>query len=245
MAQALYVGGFDLSGDTGAINTARMGRALQEDTGIDKSAMERICLLADGELSYNCFFNDATDKAHDAHKDLPITDRLMTWLTGLTLGDSVLCLLAKQIDYNWTRPADGSLLGTVQGLGSGFGLEDAILLMAKAQHTGATDETGIQDAAAQTANGGIGFLQHFVATGNTVEYDIYDSANSTTGDDGDWVKLIEFNDVATPWAQIAQRLEVTGPVDKWVRISTGGAFTTATLACAFRRGLAVDDIDRT
>lgn len=245
LGQKFYAHGFDVSGDVGAINTARMGRALQVTTGVDKSAQERLPLLADGELSFNCFFNDATDAEHEAFSTLPTTDVLLMWLTGVTAGDSCLCMLAKEVDYSFNRGPDGSLLGTVQGLGSGFGLEDAVLLMAKGRHTGATNETGILDAAGvQTAEGGIGFLQHFVATGDTVEYDIYDSANSTDGDDGDWTKLIEFNDVATPWAEIAERKEVTGTVEKYTRISTGGAFTTADLACAFRRGLAVDDVDR-
>ena len=66
LPQTFYVEGFDISGDVGAVNTAASKRALLEVTGIDKSGIERINGLADGELSFATGFNEPTDKLHAA-----------------------------------------------------------------------------------------------------------------------------------------------------------------------------------
>jgi hypothetical protein len=242
LGQALYVAGYDLSGDVGAINEAASPRNLLDVTAIDKSAHERINGLADGIIDFNCFFNDATAQAHDALSTLLTTDRHVLYLIGTTAGDPVAALLAKQVGYDWNRSADGALLGSVKCLGQGSPLEWGLLLVAKTTHASASDETGI-DFGSQTAFGAVAYLHHFSAASGTVEYDIEDSSDSTDGDDGAWANLGAFNDVATPWAQIAQRLEITGTVERWVRASTNGTFTTAVFAMAFRRGTAQDDVD--
>jgi len=50
-------------------------RAVQDVTGIDKSAMERLLLLADMSLTLNGVFNDETNKSHTVLK----TDGALTW----------------------------------------------------------------------------------------------------------------------------------------------------------------------
>lgn len=240
LGQRLYLHGFDISGDVGAINTIRSSVNPLDVTGIDKDAMERIHGLRDGEITFNVFFNTATDQEHDALSSLPTTDVLCMVLTGTTAGDPVFCLTAKQINYDWTRNADGSMQGSVQLLAAtGVPLEYAELLTAKVTHASADDETGI-DFGAQTTAGAVGFLQHFDADSGTVEYDLEDSSDSTTGADGSWANLGAFTDVATPYAQTAQRIEIQGTVERWVRASTNGTFTNADFAMAFRRLRATD-----
>jgi hypothetical protein len=234
LAQKLYVHGYDISGDVGAINNCAGPSAVLDVTSIEKSAHERIYGLEDGEISFACWFDDATDQLHDALSGLPKTDRLATWLLGTTRGDQVAVVLGKQINYDWTRGADGSLAGTVQILGNGNAREWAELLVAKVTHSSATDETGI-DNGSSSAAGGVGFLQHFSGASGTIEYDIEDSSDSTDGDDGVWANLLAFTDVATPWAQTAERVEVSGTVEKWVRASTNGTFTNAVFSMAFKR----------
>src|SRR4030067_714738 len=46
---------------------------VQEVTGIDKSAYERILLLADASVTLNGFFNDASQKSHDVFKTVSST----------------------------------------------------------------------------------------------------------------------------------------------------------------------------
>lgn len=240
LGMRLYLQGLDLSGDVGAINSMRSSMATVDVTSIDLSAMERIAGMRDGEITFNCYFNNADDATHDALAALPTTDVLCMVLTSTTAGQPVICLTAKQVNYDWSRGADGAMLGTVQLVAaSGVPLEYGLLLKAKGQHNSATDETGI-DFGAQTTAGAIGFLQHFSAASGTVEYDLEDSADSTTGADGTWANLGAFSDVATPYAAIAQRISISGTVERWVRASTNGTFTNAVFAMAFRRLRATD-----
>ena len=48
-------------------------RATQEVTGIDKSAMERLLLLADFTITLNGVFNDAANLSHAVFKTVPST----------------------------------------------------------------------------------------------------------------------------------------------------------------------------
>lgn len=240
LGMKLYLQGMDMSGDVGSIQTLRTSLNPIDVTSIESSAMERIAGLRDGEITFNCFFNNADDETHDALAALPTTDVLCMVLTGTTAGSPVFCLTAKQINYDWSRNADGSMQGTVTLLASaGVPLEYAELLVAKTTHASAADETGI-DFGSQTTAGAIGFLQHFSAASGTVEYDLEDSSDSTDGDDGNWANLGAFSDVATPYAATAQRIAISGTVERWVRASTNGTFTDAEFAMAFRRLRATD-----
>lgn len=234
LGQRLYVHGFDISGDVSAINTWSTPSEVLPATGIDKSAHERMYGRQDGLLDFASYFNDATGQEHDALKGLVKTDRLLMWLLGTTRGDQVACLFGKQMNYDFDRPQSGALLATVQAKANGFAGEWADLLVAKVTHSGATNETGI-NAGSSSSAGGVGFLQHFSGSGGTNEYDIEDSGNSNNGIDGDWLNLLAFSDVADPWTATAQRVEVSGTVEKWVRASTNGSFTTAVFAMAFKR----------
>jgi len=87
----------------------------QDTTGLDKSAHERLLLLADGSFSYTCVFNDAaTTGIHTvlkAYRTLSGSEvgRTHTFThSGNTL--AMECLLT---DFPWTRGADGSLTGSV------------------------------------------------------------------------------------------------------------------------------------
>lgn len=89
-------------------------RAVQEVTGIDKSAMERLLLLADFSITLNGVFNDAADKSHETFKDVGSTSVVRTvaiTVSGQTLNNE--CLLT---DYALTRGDDGSLTWSVPGV---------------------------------------------------------------------------------------------------------------------------------
>lgn len=89
-------------------------RAVQDVTGVDKSAMERILLLADFSITLNGVFNDATDMSHDVFKTVPSTSvaRTVTLaVSGQTLTNE--CLFT---DYPLTRAASGELTWSVPGV---------------------------------------------------------------------------------------------------------------------------------
>lgn len=146
LAQAFYLGGYNLSGDTGAGNEIGGGLAgTQDTTGIDKAAHERVGLLRDGRLSWTSFFNKAAGQAHAVLSTLPTTDRHAMWATGTTLGSSAACMVGKQIDYNPTRGADGSLTISVSAQANAYGLEWADLLTAgQRTDTAATNGTAVE-----------------------------------------------------------------------------------------------------
>jgi hypothetical protein len=89
-------------------------RAVQEVTGVDKSAFERLLLLADFSITLNGVFNDEADKSHATFKDIgstSVTRTVSLAVSGQTL--AVECLLT---DYALTRGDDGSLTWQVPGV---------------------------------------------------------------------------------------------------------------------------------
>ena len=82
-------------------------RGVQDVTGVDKSAMERLLLLADFQITLNGVFNDAANMSHAVLSTVPSTSvvRAITFThSGNTLANE--CIVT---DYALTRAADGSL----------------------------------------------------------------------------------------------------------------------------------------
>jgi hypothetical protein len=89
-------------------------RGVQDVTGIDKSAMERLLLLADMSVTLNGVFNDAADASHDVFKTVPSTSVART--TTLTISGQTLAAELLYTDYSLTRAQDGSLVWTAPGV---------------------------------------------------------------------------------------------------------------------------------
>ncbi|MFI8448251.1 hypothetical protein [Streptomyces erythrochromogenes] len=89
-------------------------RAVQDVTGIDKSAMERLLLLADFSITLNGVFNDAANMSHAVFKTVPSTSVARTVslaVSGQTLANE--CLFT---DYPLTRADSGELTFAVPGV---------------------------------------------------------------------------------------------------------------------------------
>jgi hypothetical protein len=142
------VGGFDISGDVQAIDTVTGGPAPWDVTDITMSAHARQGLLRDGSLGFTTFMNPAG--AHPVLSALPTADTLMSFLVPpLALGSPAVCLNAKQVNYDPTRGADGSLTLKVQGEANGFGTEWCQQLTAGLRtDTAATNGTSLDQGAA-------------------------------------------------------------------------------------------------
>lgn len=89
-------------------------RAVQDVTGIDKSAIERLLLLADFSITLNGVFNPATNREHDVFKTIPSTsvNRLIT----ITTNGKTLAPTAVLTDYTLTRAIGGELTYAVPGV---------------------------------------------------------------------------------------------------------------------------------
>lgn len=90
-------------------------RAVQEVTGIDKSAIERLLVLADFSITCNGVFNPtATTSSHAVFRTVPSTsiNRTVTIvIAAQTLPNE--CLFT---DYNLSRAASGELTWTAPGV---------------------------------------------------------------------------------------------------------------------------------
>lgn len=88
-------------------------RNVQEVTGLDKSAMERILLLADVEVEHSGVFNDAANMSHDVFKTVPSTSVARTTTLAIS-GQTFACELL-YTNYELERSDSGELTFTAPG----------------------------------------------------------------------------------------------------------------------------------
>lgn len=89
-------------------------RGVQDITGVDKSAYERLLLLADFTVTLNGVFNDASNLSHDTFKTVPSTSVART--TTLAVSGQTLAGELLYTDYALTRAQSGELTWTAPGV---------------------------------------------------------------------------------------------------------------------------------
>lgn len=89
-------------------------RAVQDVTGLDKSAMERLLLLADFSITLNGVFNDEASKSHAVLKTVSSTSVART--TTITVSGQTLAPEVLYTDYALSRGDDGSLTWSAPGV---------------------------------------------------------------------------------------------------------------------------------
>lgn len=102
----------DIRNDLTAVDF-KTPRAVQDITGIDKFAIERLLLLADFSVTLTGVFNPAANMSHDVFKTVPSTSvgRLVSMtVNGKSLNNTVLFT-----DYPLARAANGDLTFKVTG----------------------------------------------------------------------------------------------------------------------------------
>ncbi|UVS81846.1 hypothetical protein [Actinokineospora sp. UTMC 2448] len=177
----LYVGAYDLSGDTGSASGGG-GPAPMPVTGIDKSAHERIGGVKDGRLEWQAWFNATAGRAHPVLSTLPRTDVIATYAFGTTLGAQAASMVAKQVNYDPTRAQDGTLTLGVSCQSNGYGLDMGRLLTAgQRTDTAATNGSSV-DHAASSAHGLQAFLHVFAFTGTDATVKIQESSDDGATD---------------------------------------------------------------
>lgn len=237
LGQNFYAHGFDISGDVGAVNNLTVSRAELLVTGLDKSAVERLAGMGDGTIDFTAFFNDAAGQEHLALRGMPSTSAMWTWLMGgLVAGDAGMSGTVQQMNYASTRGRDGSMeMGATGSARDGYPpFEDHVSLTAgKITHASAASSASVDNAAATTL-GGIGFLQFFSRASGTPTFVIEHSTDNAV-----WATLLTFTNTggATPFGE---RKTVTGTVNRYLRVTTTGVFTTGVFWVGFRRGIAGD-----
>ena len=229
----LFISGYDLSGDVGAIGSIASTRGVQDVTSINKSAHERLLTHSDSTIEFNSFFNDAALAEHVALSGLPTTDRIVTFLVGSTLGDSACAMTGKQLNYDASRTADGGLTFAVTVQGSaGIPLEWGISGTAgKVTHGSATNISSI-DNSASTSRGASAYLQVFAVSSGNCVVKVQHSSN-----DASWSDLITFtsaDDITS------ERATASGTINRYLRVITSGTFSNCTFNVIIRRGTTND-----
>ena len=92
-------------------------RGVQDVTGVNKTSVERLLLLADFSATLNGVFNDATDYSHAVLKTVPSTST--TRLITITASGQVLAVETLVTDYALTKAITGELAWRAPCVGQG------------------------------------------------------------------------------------------------------------------------------
>lgn len=149
----LLAGGYDLSGDIQALDQVSGTVGLLEVADITQSAHARIPGERDGAVGFTSFMDPAN--AHPVLSALPTGDvHMMALLPPLAVSalNMSACVIAKQVNYDPNRAADGMLTQKTEGQGNGYGLEWCMPLTAGLRtDTTATNGTSLDQGAGFTA----------------------------------------------------------------------------------------------
>lgn len=237
LGDALWISGYDVSGDTQQINEIQGGAAPIDVTGINKSAMERILGVRDGKIDATTFFNPTNGigqlkSVHERLSLLPTTDQIVTYGRGTTLGSPAACLVSKQLNYDMKRGAAGEVNFDVSSVANGNGLEWGVQLTAgQRTDTAATNGTGVDFGLGSSGTGpsvfGAQFYLHvFAFTGTSVTVKIQESGDNGVGDA--WADVTGGTFTAATGIT-TQRLETARgqTVERYLRAVTTGTFSNA------------------
>ncbi|MFF5842115.1 hypothetical protein ACFY74_11680 [Streptomyces massasporeus] len=231
LGDALYIAGYNASGDIQQLGRIGGGPALLNFTGIDKSGYERKGGLKDGAFEMTTFFNSdtVTPATHQKLSALPRTDVLMTYCRGTALGDPAASLVAKQANYDPQRGDDGMITFGVSAQANGYGTEWGRQLTAGVRtDTAAANGTGI-DTTASASFGGQAYLQVFAFTGTDATVKIQDSADNATFAD---VAGFGFTQITAGPTTERIALGNTATIRRYVRVATvtTGGFSSLAFA---------------
>lgn len=236
----LYVDQYDLSGDTGALQTISNRRAVLDVTAIDKSGYERVPGLKDGQLTFTGFWNTSAGQQHLALRSMPTTDRIVTYANALTLGADACSLTGKQVEYSQTRGQDGSLVWNTDALANMQGLEWGYLLTTGKQTFASSGSgTSIDDyGGTSTLFGAAGYLHVFSVGSGTPTVAIQDSASAGSG----FADLTGMVFTASPAATSERKQGLTNAtVRRYLRVNVTGTFTNLVFAVTVVRYLVSPD----
>lgn len=235
IGSSLFVGEYDLSGDTGDISSAETLREVIDVTSIADSAQSRILGRKDGSLAFNGFWNVTAGQQHPVISALPTTDRIVSYFQGATVGNAAASLVGKVITYTPTFNADGSITTGTNALANGYGLEWGEMLTSGLQSfaTGTVNGTSIDLGSTETLFGAAAYLHVITMPSGTAAFTIQDSANDT---DFTTVTGMAFTGITGPTSARLQGA-VDATVRRYVRVTGSGTHGTSLIAVNFVRYL--------
>ena len=241
LPSALYVGQYDLSGDTAFLNECETSRGVLSVTSIQDAAESRILGLKDGQLGWQGYFNITAGQNHPVLSALPTSDRVVSFFNGVTVGSAAFSMVGKQITYAPARAQDGSLLITTHALANGYGGEwsgggtgDGMLTTGlQSFATGTVSGASIDLGSTSTLFGAAGYLHVTTMPSGTLTVTIEDSANDSSFTA---VTGMTFTNLTGPGSERVQGA-VNATVRRYVRVTCSGTHGTASVAVNFIRYL--------
>lgn len=226
-----YVGAYDLSGDTQALDSIEGPISTLDKTGINVLGFERIQGIRDGKISWKSHFNPATGKQHEVLSALPAAD----WITSYfhrpsAVGNPAASLVGKQTDYKGSRDNKGDLMFSTENDLNGYALEWGIGLTAgKKTLSGAGAGTSINDVISTTSFGLQAYLHVFAFTGTSAAIVIQASSDDGGSDAYATVTGATFASVTGLTSERIQTGRTTA-VEKWLRVNVTGTFSNLVFA---------------
>lgn len=223
LGDQLYIGGYRIGGDIGSAQRIGGGPATTTLTGIDKSAYERGKLRFDGGMSFSTWWNDAAGRAFPALSTLPYTSRIWSYCRGLGIGSPVATMVGLQINYDHTRPIDGTLTGAVEGqISDGIPLEWGVQLTAGGERTdtGATNGASLDFGAASAGFGAQAWLQVNSFTGTDATVVIQSSSDNGAGDAFAAVTGLTFTAVTSGPTAERKATATNVTLERYLRVAT-------------------------
>jgi hypothetical protein len=235
LGQRLFVGGYDLSGDIGAIDECGGGPELLDMTGIDKSAKERLGGVRDGHIDFTSFFNAATGQEHARFSLLSTSAQYATWLTSTTLGAPSANILGKQLNYDGKRGSDGALTMEIElPISEGTSLEWGEQGTAGIRTDTAATNGAAVDGGASSAFGLSAWLHVFAFTGTSVTVKLQESSDSGAGDA--WADVVGGGFTAATGITSQRIATAAGlTVERYLRVVTTGTFSNAQFSVSIVR----------
>ena len=237
LGDALFISGYDLSGDIQAVGNIGGGPAALEFTGINKSAHERKGGKLDGRLQATTYFNPgpAADAAHTVLSALPRTDVVAAYFRGTALGGPSANIVAKQIGYDGQRGDDGQFTFSVEAQSNLFTLDWGRSLTAgKRTDTEASDGDSVDFCTGSTDFGLQAYLHVFAFTGTSVTVKLQESSDDAAADS--WADVTGGTFTAATGVT-AERIQTARDqtVERYLRVVTSGTFTEAVFAVSVIR----------
>ena len=231
----LYVEGYDLSGDANALSGLGYTNELLDVTTLDVSAKKRIVGLVDSEMSFEAWFDNASNQQHSVWSSnsgkIPTADQDVLIPMGSSVGDQFVGLIAKQSSYNISRAPGSAISASAAFSANGSAAEFGEMLTALDDtHSSASSGT-VVDSGASSSNGGSGYLQLLSLDSGSVTVNLQESTSSS----GSYTNFMTFSTVAAAGAPTAERLTMEGTVQRYIKVTTTGTFSNAKIALGFSR----------
>ena len=185
-----------------------------------------IALTYTGAPTWNWF---ALGTVQDAISGMPLTDQIVSYLQGTTLGNISACMVSKESSYSPTRDNTGGLTLKADWVSNAFGLEWGKQITAGLRTDNGPVTGAFFDLGAASAFGCQAYLQLIELVGTNIDVTI---THATTSG-GAYSTLVDFGSLTTYPNAVRIAVSNTTTVNEFLKVVSAGTFTQAIFAVTF------------